>query len=224
MLDIIRKPIRKLLLISGQRDLQTTPFVIISDNCWGAEIYKEFNRPYNTPFVGLFFHSSCFVQLLEDFDHYINQPLVFVTKTKYAVEQLNYPVALLGKEIEIHFLHYKDEAEAQDKWDRRLARMNKNTSLDHYYFKLSAEATADCDNQPEQVLRLLDRFYVLPFKNKISFATLDYNNNNHIPIKTDRLPDGLSLYGISRVLFDVPFWLKKGKISKTFWNTIVKRI
>ncbi|AOZ98541.1 DUF1919 domain-containing protein [Flavobacterium commune] len=219
MLQLIRKPIRKLFLSYNQRRMSNVPFVIISDNCWGAEIYKEFNRPYNTPFVGLFFHSPCFIRLLEDFNYYMEQPLHFVSKTKYPISEPNYPIALLGKDVEVHFLHYKDEAEATAKWLRRLERMKQNSEWNNYYFKFSVET-----DKTEEVKDLLDRFYSLAFKNKLSFATSAYQSANHILIKEDKLPDGLSLYSISRILFDVEYWLINGKIKNTFWNTLVKRI
>lgn len=219
MLQLIRKPIRKFFLSYNQRRMRNVPFVIISDNCWGAEIYKEFNQVYNTPFVGLFFHSPCFIRLLENFNHYINQPLQFVSQTKYPISPLNYPVALLGKDVEIHFLHYKDEAEATAKWTRRLVRMKENLEWDNCYFKISAEGV----NQ-EEINGLLDSFYKLPYKNKVSFGIYDYQSVNHILIKEDQLPDGFSLYSISRILFDMKYWLRNGKVKRNFWNTLVKRI
>ena len=42
---------------------------------------------------------------------------------------LIYPIGKLGNDVEIHFLHYKSETEAQEKWNRRLKRMNFNNIL-----------------------------------------------------------------------------------------------
>ena len=44
-------------------------FVIVSDNCWGGSLYQWYNRPYNSPFVGLFIHGDCYIKLLSNFDY-----------------------------------------------------------------------------------------------------------------------------------------------------------
>ena len=219
MLQLIRNSIRTFLKRKNELEIGDQQFVIVADNCWGAEVYKEFNHPYNTPFVGLFLHSPCFLRLVENFTHYIDQPLQFVTSSQYPIENLNYPVGILGEDIEIHFLHYKDENEAFKKWNRRLERMKLLTDLDKYFFKISAES-----NSEQEIITLLDRFYSLPFKNKLSFSLINYKKNNHICIEQDKMPDGLTLYGISRVQFKMKHWLITGKVQKTFWNSFLARI
>lgn len=78
-------------------------FCIISHNCWGAEIYKELNIQYNTPFVGLFIPATCYIKLLSNTNHWLKQPLEFSTISKYDFynhfrkERNNfYPIGLLG--------------------------------------------------------------------------------------------------------------------------------
>jgi uncharacterized protein (DUF1919 family) len=63
------KFIRKTRLLQKKRILKKElaiikykNFVIVSDNCWGAEIYQWFNRPYNTPFVGLGIYGDCYIK------------------------------------------------------------------------------------------------------------------------------------------------------------------
>ncbi|NVO85925.1 DUF1919 domain-containing protein [Hymenobacter terrestris] len=48
-----------------QRRLINRNFTLFSNDCWGAEVYKYFNLPYNTPFVGLMVMAPCYVQFLQ---------------------------------------------------------------------------------------------------------------------------------------------------------------
>jgi uncharacterized protein (DUF1919 family) len=55
--------------------------------------------------------------------------LEFIDVSKYEkANQLNsehhYPIGVLGGDIEIHFLHYKSNEEAAEKWYRRRQRIN----------------------------------------------------------------------------------------------------
>ncbi len=111
--------------------LKNSDFTIISSNCLGSKIYKDLRIPYNTPFIGLFLYAPCYLKLLNNLEFYLNSDLEFVKSSKYAEANsfrdinLNYyPIGILGNNIEIHFLHYRDEFEAQDKWQIRLKRVN----------------------------------------------------------------------------------------------------
>ena len=64
------------------KDIGDKNFVLISNNCWGGEVYQWYKRPYNSPFIGLFLYGPCYDKLLSDFDHYIDQKLKFVKISK----------------------------------------------------------------------------------------------------------------------------------------------
>ena len=51
-----RDTFKETLSISDRKNLNDKPFVIISDNCWGAEVFQWYGRPYNTPFIGMFIY------------------------------------------------------------------------------------------------------------------------------------------------------------------------
>lgn len=154
--------------IFGQKE-----FVIIANNCWGAEFYKRLDIGYNTPFVGLFLYGEDYLTLLESFDIYMASSLKFISISKWFSEIPSYPIGLLN-DIEIHFLHYKDNEEALEKWNRRVKRMNMVTDKNNYFFKI-------CDNaMTDQTLIL--RFHQLPFKNKISFSVENLLIKEHIYI------------------------------------------
>ena len=84
-------------------------FIIISNNCWGYEIYKVLGREYNTPFVGLFLFPEGYIKLLENFENCMNSELEFTSTSRYILGTTNYPIGLLCGDIEIHFMHYSTE-------------------------------------------------------------------------------------------------------------------
>ena len=155
----VRDRFKKYLSKSDIEDLGDKPFVVISNNCFGAEVYQWYQRPYNTPFIGLFIYGPCYFKLLSNFDHYMDQDLEFIEKSKYTEPHRAwlYPIARLD-DIEIHFSHYENEEIAREKWTRRTARMKKEKDKDNYFFKI-------CDRDGND--KLIEDFHRLPYKKKI---------------------------------------------------------
>ena len=114
-----------------RRRLKNKNFTIICDNCWAGKVYQELGLPYQTPFVGMFVFSPDYIKMLKNLKHYLsgNIPLKFVKESKYIKYFDNsYPLALLD-DIELHFLHYADEEEATQKWERRLKSFHTRVRL-----------------------------------------------------------------------------------------------
>ena len=108
--------------------LKNKNFSIISDDCWGGRVYTDVGVSYTSPTVNLFFYSSCFLKLVQDLKNYIDKDLEFVTVSKYEIANQsrmnsgkNYPIGTLG-DIEVHFLHSKDNKDALTKWNYRKTR------------------------------------------------------------------------------------------------------
>src|SRR5258706_10461524 len=121
---------RKLVLAWQRWAPRQHDFCIVSNNCWGAHIYQSLKREYQTPFVGLFLMPDCYLNLLENFQGLIRQPLHFKKISRY--ETINrsrsdtgqfYPIGELAADVEIHFLHYASEPEALAKWFRRVLKI-----------------------------------------------------------------------------------------------------
>lgn len=147
--------------------LRNKTFTLISNNCWGSKVYKDLNIKYNTPFVGLFLYAPCYIKLLKNLDDYLKSELIFVNNSKYDSsnqyrENKWYPIGVLKDEIEIHFLHYKSEAEAKEKWNRRKQRMN----MDNLFIEFS-----DRDLCTKELLK---EFENLPFEYKVCFTAKNY--------------------------------------------------
>lgn len=163
---------------SRRRRLKHTDFSIISNNCWaGTAVYQPFGLKYNTPTVGLFFMDEDYICFLERVYWYLNQSLEFISpeKSKYydkisdnGNRKVKYPIALLGGDVEVHFLHYSNCEEARKKWERRARRLNPNKML----VKMSIR-----DNGYD-ITTMLNRFCNLPYKNKICFSPIPYPSSS----------------------------------------------
>ena len=169
---------KRIASYKSRKKLNATNFSIISNNCWaGTAVYQPFGLKYNTPTVGLFIMDEDYIRFLEDLDYNLTQPLTFISPvlskyydkiSKQGTYEISYPIAKLSDEIEIHFLHYKTEDEARQKWMRRVKRINRDKML----IKMSIrDTTVNID-------KIVARFDSLKYKNKICFVP-DYLNNSN---------------------------------------------
>lgn len=141
---------------------------IISNNCFGGRLYQDLDREYTTPTVGLFFIVADFVELCRNLRHYLTEAtLTFKAESRSA--HLNYkrdhdwryhyPIGLLDGKIEIHFLHYKSEEEAREKWARRCGRVNWDNIV------------VTCLEINDIEASDFEAFETIPFTRKIFFTT-----------------------------------------------------
>lgn len=143
------------------------PVSIISSNCFAGTIMQDLKQKYNSPTEGLYFMYPDYIEFLKQPEYYLRRAkLSFVNVSKYPLGNerhaqcgKKYPIALLGDKIEIHFLHYKTEQEAAEKWYRRAARVNLNNML-----VIGMDQNLCSENDVKE-------FDSLPFKNKVIFST-----------------------------------------------------
>jgi uncharacterized protein (DUF1919 family) len=206
----IKRKIVNLIYNNLQRlRLKKKNFVIISNNCWGGDVYESLGIKYNTPFVGLFIYAPCYIMLLKNFNEIVHKEVKFIPKSKYK-EKIEYPIGLLDDNIEIHFLHYKSIDEAKSKWDRRIKRLKLNTDLDNYYFKYD---DTDLGNN-----EILNDFHNLPYKNKISFTRYSCGFKNNFFIDTSKT---MVLLATTTKIVDVVYWINNGIIKNTKTNKFI---
>ena len=215
----IRVYFKKRFQAKEKEILKDTNFVIIADNCWASATYQWYERPYNSPFAGMGINGPCYIKLLSNFDEYMSKKLKFVTTTKYPHRNPTYPIGLLG-DVEVHFTHYKSEEEAGSKWARRTKRMLEETNKDNYFFKICDAWILDDS--------LFEEFHKLPFKNKISFIQNDkrkLNIEEHIGINEKHkeqkttVPNGVKLFKISFLYFNLTDWLFSKQINRTKYKS-----
>lgn len=113
------------------KELKIRDFSIISNNCWGGFIYQSYNMLYRTPTIGMFIMPEDYLLLVRDLRGYLVSELSFIhsSDSRYSSRLSDissfgkYPIGKLN-DIELHFLHYKDEEEAKSKWTERCKRVN----------------------------------------------------------------------------------------------------
>ncbi len=181
------------------------PFAILTNNCWGSALYRDLDIPYNTPFVGTLVPPECYLRLLADVPGYLAQPLRFIEASRYGWP-IKYPLALLG-DAEVHFMHYRDAAEASEKWARRLERFPRDPAAWRVKF---------CDHHlslvPEEAAALLHAFDALPYPHKVTFLArrspaLASGVVLRECLPAGRVPDGHAAYRPSLRYFDAAAWL-----------------
>ena len=162
LLSKIRSAINKVQRIFINRRLksrlQNHGMTVISANCVGAFILHDLNEPFNSPFVNLYLSPNDFVRYLQNIEFYQRQSLTFIQSEK------PYPVAKLA-DLKVHFMHYRNSQEAQQKWLARSARMN----LDNLFIMMT-----DKDDAQGIAYEDLAAFDQLPFKNKVVFTRKPY--------------------------------------------------
>lgn len=202
--DTPRRSVRAAIL----RQLIGSPdFAVVSNNCWGAHIYQALGLSYSTPFVGLFVPPDSYLRLLGNFEMLVRAELAF--KPTSAIAGLNamrardgltYPIAMLGGEVELHFLHYANEAEARDKWTRRVARMPADPA--RYFFKF--------DDREHASAAQIAEFCAMDLPNKVCFTARPYDVATVLaPAEAgaEHVIDGLSLGQVSRKYFNALRWI-----------------
>lgn len=196
---------------------RTTPlpeFCIVANNCWGAEVYKHFERPYNTPVVGLFFFPDDYLKFIKNLRVNLSSPLTFTNTSRHVSGQPKYPVGLVNG-IEIHFLHYKTEQEATEKWNRRCARVPADDHM--LYFKFD-----DRDGATDQHII---EFHRLGLPNSISFTKTrfaEFASNVHIPMPSSEtsVMDGFAQYYEGVKHFDLEHWVRTGQVRRSWTHRI----
>ena len=118
------------------KSLKTKQFTIISNNCWGGEVYEYYNLQKQSPTIGLFFMADDYIKFIKRLPEYLNADFTFIAPEESRWKSTpdicgderfgQYPIGLLKipeESIEVFFLHYHSEDEARSKWLRRCKRI-----------------------------------------------------------------------------------------------------
>jgi uncharacterized protein (DUF1919 family) len=183
-------------------------FCIIANNCWGAEIYKRYNLPFNTPIIGLYFYPEDYLNFISDLEKNLTTEITFIKDSKNIKDQVH-PVGIIN-DIEVHFLHYDSEQEAYDKWTKRCKRVPNNPSKLFFKFDDRDGATAEH----------IHRFHQMKLSNSICFTKdsfSEYVNNFKIPMATSAssVMDGYDQFYLADKYFELDKWLNGAGIICT---------
>lgn len=139
---------------------------IITNHCYGGYTYHALQMEFLSPFINLFVRNKDYLRLLENLEWYMEQELVFDREERETNLGCMYPVGRIG-DVDIHFNHYKNFAEAKEKWDLRKKRIN--------WQNLFVEMKS---SNPVEIAQF-DR---LPFENKVVFTPFSCKEKSAVDI------------------------------------------
>ena len=173
---------------------------LISDNCWAYFIYtKVLKINYTSPLIGGLMHTPDYIKFLEHFWDYLKIDIKIVrakeSKWYEKMKEFYYPNGCHSKEhrvgiledIEFIFLNYPfnmPDSEIKQKWDERKQRIPINEK--NIIFKLGVPYM-DRHFEYEDIDSLVERFYNLPYSNKISFTSRKYDFPNNFLIDPEKV-------------------------------------
>lgn len=201
----LRSAQRHFIKLIFDSSVRNKNFCIFSNDCWGGELYRCLDLPYNTPFVGLMLMAPCYIKFLKEPRKYLEAKLEFAPESKYPlVNELrrNSSMFPVGKilDIEVQFMHYKTEEEAFEKWSRRKSRINWS----NVYVKFSLDKDYATDNH-------LTDFDLLPYERKICFSKSDHPDSLSCMKIADFVENGKFLFRASMKQFDIAGWINEGR-------------
>jgi len=180
--------------------LKNKNFSIIGNNCFVGGMYHKYGLKYNTPTIWTYIFPDDYLRFLVRLDWYLAQPLKF---TSFSAHEMSkrftkltgkvYPIGLLGGDVEIHFMHYKTQEKAAEKWVSRLKRLCR----DNLFFVFS-DSEEFCQEH-------LEKFARLPFKHKVFFSAKPQPDYDETVFVRD--------YALAPYVFDVT---KNRKYEKYF--------
>ena len=205
--------IRRALITYFKKRIGSRKFCVISNDCWGAELYKLLDKPFNTPFIGLMIMSPCYIKLLQKPQYYLNQPLNFRTESRYPEMQeiksgINFPLATLGdSDIEVHFMHYRSRDEANSKWNRRCKRID----WDHLFIKY--DCGKDYASKDD-----VETFTKMNYAHKLLLGKEQFQNTDMFILKEYHV-NGRKQFKNSFLNFDPIGWL----VGKPYYGNLLEK-
>jgi uncharacterized protein (DUF1919 family) len=191
--------IRRKLSILMSLKLIPKLFSIISDDCWGGQVYRQLRIPYLTPTVGLWIRPQDYLDYVENLDRIHQEDLIFVQSKK------DYPIATLSG-IELNFMHFDNELEAKEKYMERYARIERGKLLVKIDFGKPGYTKSDMERWNR--LRIPNSVAFYPPSSKIPAEGV----HNGIEVR-DWVPNGSRMFNITRRYFDVFNWIRNGRIK-----------
>lgn len=142
---------------------------IISNHCWGGYTYHSLRAEFLSPFINMFITQDDYINLLEHFDEYMEEDVVYLKDAYETNLKRNYPIGILGGSgIKLWFNHYETFEDAKQKWQQRKKRINKNA--------LFIEIQTDDE-------KILERFEALTFEHKIAFVPFETTSKSSVSLK-----------------------------------------
>lgn len=171
--------------ILRQKKIHNKKFTIISNNCWGGIIYRNYHIPYQSPTCGVFFMAPEYIKFINNMRNYLYSEIkeIKIEESKYKeyLKKIKYD-GIIGKikDIEICFLHFKDIKEVNEKWKRRTKRI----CWERIIYKFNDQNLCTYDE--------LKKFENFQAENKICFTAKKYDKITSIQLKQYQTKDYVS--------------------------------
>lgn len=123
------------------------PVTILSDDCWGGQVYHELLLQFTSPLINIFWQKDSYCRFMQDPLYYFAQPLELHTEGN--LRENIYPVGQIGEKdrrIRLEFVHARSFKEAESLWEKRKRRINK----ERIFVKIGIDAT---DENREEYLK-----------------------------------------------------------------------
>ena len=149
------------------------PITILSNNCWGGLIYSKLFLPFSSPLINLYIPSNSFLKFIQNPIYYLEKPLQMIREGDIRKNQC--PIGKIGNgddNINIIFTHSFSFKEAEELWNRRVKRINK----DRLFVKYSVSGQ---DKKQDEYLQIFDKI-LLP---KICFYSGETDIKNVVYLK-----------------------------------------
>lgn len=121
-------------------NLIENPVTIISDDCWGGEIYHALSLPFSSPTINIAWKKSEYARFISDLSYYLEQPLQCEREGNFHTGE--HPIGALGegaKKVTMELIHNFSFEEARQQWERRKQRINP----DRIFIKFGFDKTDD---------------------------------------------------------------------------------
>ena len=202
----------------NRMSLERADFTVISNDCWGQALYEELGLRSCTPLIGSGMHAECFLRFLGNIPGYLAMPLRFISASRYgSVNRIRtrrggWPMAALGDDVEIHFLHYRTEEESRRSWEEGCRRVN----LDRLVIKF----TVDKDGASPKHIAMFDR---LPFERKLLLSAHPHPETGCAVQVPDYVNNGAMMFRRSLRYFDCGHWLNTGEIRRSTLRVLINK-
>lgn len=156
-------------------ELKNSNLSIIANNCWGGITYHYLGLEFRSPFINMYTSEPEYLNMVKNLKTNLEMPLELYGTQYNDFLKIIYPIYNLNG-TKLFMNHYSDFALAEEKWQKRKAKIN----YDNLFVMMS---TSDP--------KVAEEFETLPYAKKVCF----------VPFETD-LP---SSYYLSADC-DEPFW------------------
>jgi uncharacterized protein (DUF1919 family) len=193
--------------------LEHREFTVLSNDCWGQALYEGYGLPCQTPLMGAGMYADCFLRFLGNIEGYLRSSLRFVAETRYAAlgrirsqraaQNGLWPIAVLGDDVEVHFLHFRTEDDSRRSWEAGCERLNLK--------RIAVKFSADKDGAtPEHI----GRFAAMPFERKLLISRQSLPGIACAVQTPNYVTNGAVMFRRSVRYFDCTHWLNTGEILR----------